>query len=188
MAKFDIMFKRLLERGMLTVVVQVLAHSYQKQVAWVRWGRASCRSTFGIANKTRQGSVASPAFWSIYLDPLFTEIRAAGVGCHLAGMFVGVVGYAVDLLLLAPSRNVVQRMLRTCENFINKKNRQLSTDSNPRHSKSKALYVVGPRGAALPRPAPLILCSRPLLWVERAEHVGHALHQDGTATQDCLSK
>ena len=78
---------------MCLYVSRVLAHSYQEQVAWVRWGRACCSSTtFGISNRTRQGSVASPAFWNIYLDPLFAELRAADVGCHLARVYLGVVG------------------------------------------------------------------------------------------------
>ena len=88
LAKFRILFKRLLARGMPAVVVRVLAHSYIEQEAWVRWGRTSCSSTFRIANGTRQGSVASPAFWCIYLDPLFEELRRAGIGCQLAGIFI----------------------------------------------------------------------------------------------------
>ena len=72
--------RRLMERGMPAVMVWVLVHSYQEQVAWGQWGRASCSGTFGIANGTRQGSVASPALWCIYLDPLFAELPTAGVG------------------------------------------------------------------------------------------------------------
>ena len=34
----------------------------------------------------------------------------------------------------------------------------------------------------------LLLCGRPLPWVERAEHLGHAIHMDGTAAQDCCEK
>jgi hypothetical protein len=188
LAQYDILFGRLLERGVPAIMVRVLAFSYTEQVAWVRWGRTCCSSTFGIANGTRQGSVASPAFWSLYLDPLFKELRAAGVGCHLAGVFVGVVGYADDLILLAPSRHAAQLMLQTCETFTNSNNIQFSTHEDPSRSKSKALYVVGPRGGALRRPEPLLLCGRPLPWVERAEHLGHALHQDGEMRQDCREK
>ena len=117
LARFDLLFSKLLSRGMPAVVVRVLAYSYEEQVAWVRWGRSCTSGRFNIRNGTRQGSVASPAFWCVYLDELFTELRRAGVGCHVAGLFVGVVGYADDLLLLAPSRDAAQRMLRTCENF-----------------------------------------------------------------------
>ena len=89
---------------MPAVVVRVLVYSYTEQVAWVRWGRSCCSGTFGIANGTRQGSVASPAFWNIYLDPLFTALRELGVGCYVAGVYVGVVGYADDLILLATKK------------------------------------------------------------------------------------
>ena len=65
LAKFDILFGRLLERGMPAIVVRVVAFSYSEQLAWVRWGRSCCSRTFRITNGTRQGSVASPAFWNI---------------------------------------------------------------------------------------------------------------------------
>ena len=132
--------------------------------------------------------MASPAFWCVYLDPLFTQLREAGFGCHVGGVWVGVVGYADDLLLLAPSRNAAMKMLKICELFADANNIQFSTHEDPSQSKSKALYVVGPRGGALPRPVPLVLCGRPLPWVERAEHLGHALHQDGTMHHDCKEK
>ena len=48
--------------------------------------------------------------------------------------------------------------------------------------------MVGPRGAALTRPSPLQLCGSPLPWVDRAEHLGHTLHQDGSMRQDCREK
>ena len=188
LAKFDLLFSRLLDSGLPAIVVRVLAFSYSEQVAWIRWGRACNSDTFAIVNGTRQGSVASPAFWSIYLDPLFALLRREGVGCNLAGLFVGVVGYADDLLLLAPTRDAAQVMLKLCEEFAAESNIFFSTDPDPKKSKSKALYVVGPRGAALPRPAPLQLCGSPLPWVVRAEHLGHALHQDGTMRQDCREK
>ena len=110
------------------------------------------------------------------------------MGCHVAGMYVGVVGYADDLLLLAPTREAAQRMLQICEAFTKTSNIMFSTNVDPKKSKSKALYVVGPRGSALPRPAPLQLCGRPLPWVERADHLGHSLHQDDIMDHDCLEK
>lgn len=48
--------------------------------------------------------------------------------------------------------------------------------------------MVDPRGSRMPRPAPLVLCVRDLPWVERAEHLGNAMHQDGTMRQDCREK
>jgi hypothetical protein len=189
LAKFNILFERLLtDKKMPAIVVRVLAFSYKEQLAWVRWGRRCTSSTFGISNGTRQGSVASPAFWSVYLDPLFAQLRRDGVGCHLAGVFMGAVGYADDIILMAPSRYAAQRMLRTCEKFANEHNIRFSTDPDPSKSKSKVVYVTGPRGGGLPKPSPLQLCGRDLPWVARAEHLGHTLTEDGTMRQDAREK
>ena len=189
LARFDILFDRLLtDRRVPAIVVRVLAFSYQEQLAWVRWGRGCTSSTFNISNGTRQGSVASPAFWSVYLDPLFSELRREGVGCHLGGMWMGATAFADDVLLLAPNRAAAQKMLRTCELFAAANNIMFSTDPNPDKSKSKAVYVTGPRGGGMKKPAPLLLCGRPLPWVARAEHLGHALSEDGTMRQDAREK
>ena len=63
---------------------------------------------------------------------------------------VGVVGYADDLILLAPSRHAAQILLQKCEQFCWDNNIQFSTHEDPSRSKSKALFVVGPRRARLP--------------------------------------
>ena len=117
LAKFNIIFSELLDRGVPAIVVRVLSFSYQEQQAWVKWDRKATSSTFTIRNGTRQGSVASPSFWSIYLNPLFEKLRAAGIGCTVEQMWIGIVGYADDIILLAPTRSAAQRMLCICENL-----------------------------------------------------------------------
>ncbi len=144
--------------------------------------------TFKISNGTRQGSVASPAFWSLYLNPIFHQLRSSGIGCHIGGLYVGVVGYADDLLLLAPNREAAMKMLKICETFTEAHNIKFSTNEDPSKSKSKAIYMVGQRGGGLPRPKPLVLCGKPLPWVDKADHLGNVLHQDGTMRQDCREK
>ena len=68
---------------------------------------------------------------------------------------MGVVGYADDIILFAPNRYAAQLMLKTWEQFCDANNIQFSTHKDPARSKSKAIYVVGPRGGELPRPKPL---------------------------------
>jgi hypothetical protein len=161
LARFDILFERLLtDRRVPAIVVRVLAFSYQEQQAWVRWGRGCTSGTFTIANGTRQGSVASPAFWAVYIDPLISELRRKGIGCHLAGVWMGAVVFADDILLLAPSRDAASKMLGTCETFAELNNIKFSTDPDPSRSKSKAVYVTGPRGGGQQKPALLLLCGR----------------------------
>jgi hypothetical protein len=85
-------------------------HMYEEQYAWVRWGNARS-ARFPIVNGTRQGSIASPTFWSVYMDPLLKQLRNLGVGCHVGNVFMGVVAYADDLVLLAPNRAAAVQML-----------------------------------------------------------------------------
>ena len=83
--------------------------------------------------------MASPTFWSVYLDPLLEELRASGVGCYIGGIFTGGVGYADDLMILAPNRVAAQKMLNICENFATRNNVIFFTNTDTRKSKSKAL-------------------------------------------------
>ena len=101
---------------------------------------------------------------------------------------MGAVGYADDIILLAPSRNAAQKMLRTCEEFAAQHNMKFSTDPDPSKSKSKCIYVTGPQGGGLQKPVPLQLCGQALPWVARAEHLGHALSEDGTMRRDAREK
>ena len=48
----------------------------------------------------------------------------------------------------------------------------------PAKSKSKAIDMTGHRMRNLAKPVNLKLCGSDLPWVDRAEHLGHALHSD----------
>ena len=70
----------------------------------------------------------------------------------MAGLFVGAVCYADDVLLIAPTRSAMQRMLLEMENFAADSNVVFSTDPVPSKSKSKCIYIVGKRNLAKPAP------------------------------------
>ena len=150
---------------------------YEEQYAWVRWGEARS-ATFPIKNGTRQGSIASPDLWSVYLDPLIKDLRALGVGCHVGQLFMGVMAYADDLVLLAPNRAAAEQMLALCESWAAENNVQFSTDPDPKKSKSKAIFMCGQK-TNLPKPSSLSLCGINLPWVSAATHLGHELHETG---------
>ena len=79
------------------------------QYAWVKWKdiRSSLVSNF---NGTRQGAILYPLFWAVYADPMLKHLRRSGLGDHVAGIFIGAVCYADDMLMIAPSRNAMRRM------------------------------------------------------------------------------
>ena len=140
--RFDILFEKLLARNIPAIVVRVLIFSYEKQTAFVKWGNVKSEM-FTISNGTKQGAVLSPPFFALYLDDLIKELRSLSLGCHVGGTWRGATGYADDLILLAPTRSAMAKMLEVCERYANDHNITFSTDVNPTKSKTKMIYMSG---------------------------------------------
>ena len=79
-------------------------------------------------------------------------------------------------------------MVKICENFGKENNLKFSTDPNPAKSKTKCLYMVGPKVKHPVYPAPIQLCGQDLPWVTHATHLGHELNQDCTMDMDTRMK
>ena len=120
------------------------------------------------------------------MDDLLVNLRRSGVGCHLGNVFCGAVGYADDLLLLAPSRSAMETMLTICEAYAAQNNLEFSTDPDPMKSKSKCIYMQG--HMILPRPINLKLYGVDLPWVGSATHLGHELSESCTMDLDMKQK
>ena len=126
--QFSSLFSKLMDRNLPPIVIRVLVYVYEEQEGCVKWSGVRSAS-FSITNGTRQGSVLSPTLFSVYLDELLKELRLLGVGCHMGGAWVGATGYADDLILLAPSRTAMKKMLRVCEIYADIYNLQFSIAS-----------------------------------------------------------
>ena len=185
MVRYDILFRKLLDKGLPAVVVQVIIVVYERQYAWVRWDKGRS-NMFSIVNGTRQGSVLSPALFSLYMDEILETLRSLGVGCYVGEVFMGAMGYADDLVLIAPSRTAMQMMLQACEDFGSRNNLLFSTDPDPSKSKTKCLFMSGKKRQH--RPAPLSLYGRDLPFVSTATHLGNVLSQDGSMETDVREK
>ena len=105
---------------------------------------------------------------------LIKELRDLGVGCHVGGLYMGVVVYADDVLLMAPTRGAMQNMLNKCEEYAATHNIMFSTDQDPVKSKTKCIFVS--------------FCGRDVPWVAAATHLGHVLSETGTMDQDAREK
>ena len=79
---------------------------------------------------------------SAYLDDLLKELRRLQLGCSIGGCWYGVCGYADDLIILAPNREVLQRMLTVCETYADSHNLVFSTDPVPAKSKTKCIFFL----------------------------------------------
>ena len=71
---FNLLFQKLLVKGLTVIFVRTLISVYENQTGNVKLsGRRS--GTVRIANSTRKGSVLSPAPWCVYLDDLLRKLR-----------------------------------------------------------------------------------------------------------------
>ena len=182
---FNKLFLKMLAKGVPPVVVRVLIYAYQEQKGWVRLGKHKSEE-FDITNGTRQGSVLSPfLFAACYLDDLLVQLRQSELGCYVAGVWVGCTAYADDLALLAPNREVLQKMVTICENYGKEHNLVFSTDPNPAKSKTKCILFCG-SNTRVKYPNPVVLDNKNLPWVQKVDHLGHVLQQNLSNKADCI--
>ena len=113
---------------------------------------------------------------------LIVDLRTLGLGCRIHDIFLVITVYADDVILLAPSRSALQKMLNVTEQFAKDKNIVFSTNVNPDKSKSKCLWFNGKSTTRYP--APLQLSGRSLPWVKSATHLGHELRQECSMEHD----
>ena len=159
------------------MVIRVIAFIYLEQHGWVKWGDSKS-SNMAISNGIRQGAILSPIFWAVYADPLLKLLCDPGLGA---------VCYADDILLIAPTRSAMQRMLLEMEAFAKESNIVFSTDPVPSKSKTKCISVVGKK-SNLVKPSPLRLSGHTLPFVSQADHLGNILTEKGDMEQDVSVK
>ena len=169
---FDTLFQKLCERNFPAVVLRLLVSMYRNQSCFIRWNSMESDS-FSVKNGVRQGAILSPSLFCVYLDTLLSQLRDAGVGCHMGGQFLGAFGYADDVLLLAPSRQALQIMLTICEEFSTSHSMLFSTDPNPVKSKTKCLIFS--RTVTPEQVLNVQLNGVKLPWVDTAKHLGNLL-------------
>jgi hypothetical protein len=107
------MFRRLLDIGLPSRIVQLLATWYSGSCACVKWG-SSLSQFFNITSGVRQGGVLSPILFSIYVDSIIQRLRLSGYGCVIGTEFFGCIMYADDLVLITHSICILQKMIDIC--------------------------------------------------------------------------
>ena len=167
LVKHSVLFQKLLQQKLSRIFLRLLMVMYIHQHARVRWnGRLS--DLFGLKNGCKQGAVLSGILYNFYVNGLFQRLRDLKSGCWIDLHYVGMVGYADDDWLLAPSRNALQEMLNTCEIYNKEHGLQFSTDPKPAKSKTKCIaFLKTERNLK-----PVQLCGNNLPWVKVGKHVG----------------
>jgi len=119
---------------------------YVNQTTRLMWNGVYS-SMFRVLNGVKQGGVASPVMFCVYVDELLSGQRDKEVGCWFGKFFVGAIAYADDIVLLAPSASAMRAMLSVCDQFES----QYSVEFNATKSKSMQFaHGVGLSGIWLP--------------------------------------
>jgi len=97
---------------------------------------------FGIKCGVRQDGALSAHLFAVYIDDVIKAVHLHRNGCYKSQVFVGIILYADDILLLSPSVEGLQHLLTACETAINSLGLYLN------YRKSVCMRI-GPRYSAL---------------------------------------
>ena len=176
---FSKLFGKILDIGVPAIFVRGLLAAYEFQKACVKWSATQTASySFGILNGTRQGSCLSPILFTVYMD----GFRENGFGCYTRDLFLGIVAYCDDFLLLSPTRNGLQNLLQLCEKYAEDHNISFLTNPDPSKSKSKCIYFTRGRDR---QPVEVVLNHQKLPWDGQVDHLGHIIHESGSQDIHC---
>ena len=107
---------KLLDRGIPIIVIRCLYYWFTHQEFVVRWGNA-ISSPFRVTNGVRQGGLASPVFFNVYMDLLSKRLSQAECGCTINDCRVNHILYADDSVLLAPTPRALQNLINICVTY-----------------------------------------------------------------------
>ena len=179
--KLDLLFSKLKDR-ISPIFLRLIIFSYIYQECTVKW-RDCVSAKFKISNGVRQGAVASPSFFSIYLDLLFSNLKESKLGCQIDSSYFGVIGYADDLALVSPSCEALQKMIDITEEYCTSHGITISVSDTIKDSKTKLIAFNAPI-----IPTHLELYGKNLPWVEGHKHLGNYVCADEDYLNDLLQK
>ena len=159
MVKHSMLFIKLMNVNLSSIFLRLIMVMYMFQSANVKWNQA-LSEIFPMVNGVKQGAVLSAILYCIYVNGLFERLRSSRSGCWMGSTFLGILGYADDNFLLAPSREALQNMLDTCEEYAQEHNLKFSTNVNPVKSKTKCLAFLKNQRVI----KPMTLCGDNLPW------------------------
>ena len=162
--RYDKLFSTLIKKGVDPLDLRLLFNQYERQCIRTTWkGSSSCY--FNTTNGIRQGSIASPTLFCVYLDDLLCKLQDNGSGCWIGDYYYGVLAYADDVTIVSPSIKGLKDMLKVCETFC----KEYDLQFNP----TKSVCVPFNRSSKISNMPTITLCDTVLKWEDKVKHLGN---------------
>jgi hypothetical protein len=104
------LFGFLIKRKLLPTIIRVIANYYLGNFVPIGW-RGVFSDYFLATNGVKQGGVLSPVLSYVYIDDMLLALFKVGVGCYVGNVFFGVLAYAADIVIIAPSVYAMRKLL-----------------------------------------------------------------------------
>jgi hypothetical protein len=163
------LFVLLKKRKLCPMITRFLIKMYTSQSIRVKWG-TSISAMCSVSNGVKQGGVLSPILFTIYFDEMLQVLKLSQLGCHIGHTFCGAIGYADDVILLAPSFCGLNKMLDICKKFAD------SYDVLFNSSKSKLLTFQCSN--SIMDVKPIVFMDQPIELVTSEKHLGNIFGQN----------
>ena len=175
---YDKMFQILEDRNLDPLTFRLLLHSYEHQATRTQWLDETSQY-FSSVNGIRQGGVASPILFTVYMDELIHRLEERNIGCYVGREFFGVLCYADDVTLLAPTVNALQNLLDTCQQF----GHEYDVSYNP--GKSLCMQIGGKAAHTHPT---VTLNDSDIPWTDSAKYLGNIINSQNDDATDIKHK
>lgn len=166
--RFDQLFDILIDRQVNPFDLRLLMHSYEHQEVRASW-KGQHTQYFPTSNGVKQGSIAAPTLFCLYLESLLDSVKDEGIGCWIGNHFYGCLAYADDITLLSPTLTGLQKMIRVCE--------RVSGELDIQFNSKKTVCVAFNAGRRIPTSS-LSLANSALEWSQVVRHLGNFLESN----------
>ncbi|XP_047144688.1 uncharacterized protein LOC124818188 [Hydra vulgaris] len=160
-------------------LVYLLTFWYSNQQMSVRWQKTKSNS-FGVGNGVRQGSILSPLLFNFYIHNLILSISNSCIRYNIGGIFMNVLAYTDDMVLIALSWSSLQKLI----SFTNKESSLINMSFNTKKTvcmmfnltqKSKIISNYFPE---------LCISGCKIAFVETFKYLSHIIKNDLTDDLD----
>ena len=176
--RHDKLFTLLMERCMPALDLRILLQQYRSQQIRTKWQNKTS-DYFEASNGIRQGSIASPILFCVYLDKLLIDLKKAGIGCWMGNKYFGTLAYADDLTLLSPSASGLQSMIDICQSYV--------MEYGMQYNVKKTVCTLFTRNRKVKKPQ-IMLSGSALKWTDCVKHLGNYVASDLKETDEILKK